>query len=54
MRAVVNSMSDLSFAAQVVARANKDSERDDKAPKDAREFLDWAILRGYATVMELP
>lgn len=51
MRAAVNAMSDLSFAAQVVARANKESGRDDHAPQSAREFLEWAISRGYATVL---
>jgi hypothetical protein len=51
VRAGINAMSDLAFAAQVVSRANKDSGRNDKAPQSAREFLDWAVLRGYATVL---
>ncbi len=52
LRAAIGAMSDLTFAAQVVARANKESGRNDKAPSSPREFLDWASERGYATVVE--
>lgn len=51
VRAAINSMSDLAFAAQVVARANKEFGHHDEAPRSAREFLDWATLRGFATVL---
>lgn len=52
LRAAIGAMSDLTFAAQVVARANKDSGRSDAAPQSAREFLEWAKSRGYATMIQ--
>lgn len=52
LRAAVGAMSDLTFAAQVVARANKASGQNDPAPKNATEFLEWAKSRGYATLLE--
>jgi hypothetical protein len=52
LRAAVNAMSDLTFAAQVVARANKAKGTNDPSPQNAREFLDWAKARGYATVQD--
>lgn len=50
LRAVVKSMSDLAFAAEAVKRDNARSGRQDAAPKSAQEFLDWAVIRGYATI----
>lgn len=52
LRTAINAMTDLAFAGQVVARANKDSGLSDPAPISAKEFLDWAISRSYATVLE--
>ncbi len=51
LRAAIGVMSEIAFAAQVVARANKDSGRTDAAPRDAKAFVDWAVARGYATIL---
>ncbi len=50
LRPVVNAMSDMSFAAEAVKRDNARSGRQDAAPKNAQEFLDWAVARGYVTI----
>ena len=52
VRAVIRSMSDLNFAGEVVKRANTAENRSDALPNSAQEFLDWAIERGYATILE--
>ena len=52
MRGVINSMGDLAFAAEAVKRANKESGRQDPLPASAQAFLDWAVERGYATIVE--
>ena len=52
VRAVIRSMSDLNFAAEVVKRANAAEHRADPLPASAQEFLNWAIERGYATILE--
>ncbi|HEX8835101.1 MAG TPA: hypothetical protein VF719_12910 [Abditibacteriaceae bacterium] len=49
MRAVVNAMPDLTFAAEVVKRHNSEAGGNDPAPASAQEFLDWAIKRGYVS-----
>jgi hypothetical protein len=49
-RPLINSMSDLSFAAEAVERNNQETERNDAAPTSAQQFLDWAVERGYVTV----
>ena len=54
MRAVINRMSDLSFAGEVVKRANQQEKRGDALPQSAQQFLDWAVRRGYAKVVESP
>jgi len=50
LRGVINAMSDLTFAAEAVKRANSANGRSDALPRSAQEFLDWAVTRGYATV----
>lgn len=50
LRPFINSMSDLSFAAEAVKRNNQETKRDDPAPASAQQFLDWAVERGYVTV----
>jgi hypothetical protein len=52
VRAVIHSMSDLNFAGEVVKRANIAENRDDAQPRSAQEFLDWAVERKYATIVE--
>ncbi len=52
LRAVIKSLSDLSFAGEVVKRANAAEGRQDPLPKSAQEFLDWSVERGYATILE--
>lgn len=51
-RPIINGMSNLGFAAEAVKRDNARSGRNDAAPANAQQFLDWAIARGYATVLE--
>jgi hypothetical protein len=51
-RTVVKSLSDLAFAAEAVKRANAASGHNDPAPTSAQAFLDWAVARGYATILE--
>lgn len=51
LRGFIKSMSDLGFAAEAVKRSNADSGRNDSAPRSAQEFLDWAIERGFVTIV---
>ena len=51
LRGVIKSLGDLSFASEVVKRANASEGRQDALPKSAQEFLDWAVERGYATIL---
>ena len=50
LRAVVNSMSDLGFAAEAVKRNNAAANRQDAPPASAQAFLDWAIERGFVSI----
>ena len=52
LRPVVNGLSDLGFAAEAVKRDNARSGRNDAVPANAKQFLTWAIERGYATIVE--
>ena len=52
LRGVINGMGDLAFASEAVKRANKAGGRNDTLPQSAQEFLDWAVTRGYATIVE--
>ena len=52
LRAVINSLSDANFAAEVVKRANASEGRQDPIPQSAQEFLDWAVEQGYATILQ--
>ena len=52
MRGIVNAMSDLKFAQEVVTRANAQHKRNDPAPRSAQEFLDWGKSRGFITIEE--
>ena len=50
MRAIINNMSDLGFAGEVVKRSNQEEKRGDALPQSAQEFLDWAVQRGFVTI----
>ncbi len=52
LRGFINSLGDLAFAGEAVKRANKSSGRNDPLPTSAQEFLNWAVERGYATIVE--
>ena len=52
LKTVIKSLSDLNFAAEVVKRANAAEGRQDVIPQSSQAFLDWAVERGYATVLE--
>lgn len=52
LRGVIRAMSDLNFAGEVVKRANAAENRADALPRSAQEFLDWAVERNYATILE--
>jgi hypothetical protein len=42
----------MQFAQEAVKRDNAANGRDDALPNSPQEFLDWAVERGYATVIE--
>lgn len=52
LRGVIRSLGDLNFAGEVVKRANASEGRNDALPQSAQAFLDWAVERGYATIIE--
>jgi len=52
LRAIVKGMSDMGFAAEGVKRANSQFGRNDPIPGTPQQFLDWAVERGYATILE--
>jgi hypothetical protein len=52
LRGMVRGLSDAQFAGEVVKRANAAAGHDDPSPRSAQEFLDWALRRGYATILE--
>jgi hypothetical protein len=52
VKAVINRMSDLDFAGEVVKRANQAEKRSDPPPQNARMFLDWAVRYGYVRILE--
>ena len=52
LRGVIKSLSNVSFAQEAVKRDNAAHGRNDVLPKSAQEFLDWAVERGYATILE--
>jgi len=52
LRGLIRSLGDLHFAGEVVKRANAAEGRDDELPQSAQQFLDWAVERGYVTVLE--
>ncbi len=52
LRPIINGMSDLTFAAEAVKRDNARGGRNDTVPHNAQQFLDWAVMRGYATIIE--
>jgi hypothetical protein len=51
LRGVIRSMGDVSFAQEVVKRHNAAHGRGDDLPASAQQFLDWAVERGYATIL---
>ena len=52
VRGVIRSLSDIQFAQEAVKRDNAANGRSDALPKSPQEFLDWAVARGYATVLD--
>ena len=52
LRPVINGMSDITFAAEAVKMSNRESGRSDAPPASAQAFLDWAVQRGYVTILE--
>lgn len=52
IRPVINGMSDLAFAAEAVKRDNQANNRNDPPPASAQAFLDWAVARGYITIVQ--
>lgn len=52
LRGLIRSLSDLHFAGEVVKRANTAENRQDELPQSAQQFLDWAVERGYVTILE--
>jgi hypothetical protein len=52
MRGFIQGMNDMQFAGVVVQRANTAQKRNDPAPRDAREFLEWAVAQGYVQIIE--
>lgn len=51
LRPLINRLDDLSFAREVVKRANQSEGRSDPVPGSAEAFLQWAIDRGYVKVL---
>jgi multidrug resistance efflux pump len=52
LRGLIKSMSDLSFAQEVVKRANASRGTSHPAPQSAQEFLDWGVSNGFVTIIE--
>lgn len=52
IKMAIRSMSDLGFAAKAVEHHNAKAGTNDVAPASAQAFLDWAVLRGYVTILE--
>jgi hypothetical protein len=52
LRGIIKSLGDIQFAQEAVKRENATSGRSDALPQTAQEFLDWAVERGYATVLD--
>lgn len=52
LRGLIRSLGDLHFAGEVVKRSNTAEQRDDALPQSAQQFLEWAVERGYATILE--
>lgn len=52
LRGLIRSLSDLHFAGEVVKRANAAENREDELPRSAQQFLEWAVERGYVTILE--
>lgn len=51
MRVMVNAMSNLMFAQEVVKRYNQNSKKDLPSPQSCDEFLTLAQEQGFATVL---
>lgn len=52
MRGFIQGMNDIQFAGVVVQRANAAQKRNDPAPQDAQQFLEWAVGQGYIRILE--
>ena len=52
LKGIIKSLGDLQFAQEAVKRDNSANGRSDALPQSPQEFLDWAVGRGYATVIE--
>jgi hypothetical protein len=51
-RPIIKAMNDQTFAAEAVKRHNAEKGLSDPIPSTAQQFLDWAIQRGYVSVVE--
>jgi hypothetical protein len=51
-RGVIKNMGNIPFAREAVKRDNAANNLEQPLPNSAGEFLDWAVGRGYATVLE--
>ena len=52
LRPVVRAMSDQTFMAEAVKRYNSENKTDDPPPASAKQFLEWAVSRGFVTIIE--
>ncbi len=52
LRGVIKRLGDMQFATEAVKHDNATHGRSDALPRSAQEFLDWAVKRGYATIIE--
>ena len=52
LRGVIKHFGDVQFAQEAVKRDNLAQSTNDPLPGTAQEFLDWAVRKGYATILE--
>ena len=52
LRGPIRAMNDLSFAGEAVKQHNRQHQSNDAVPASAEEFLNWAVQRGYVTILE--
>jgi hypothetical protein len=52
LKGIIKSFGDLQFAQEAVKRDNAANGRNDALPNSPQGFLNWAVERGYATIIE--